>query len=92
MRKPYQDEYDKELEYRNWLRYRESSYEDKADRAASARQSSSVPAPPHAPGEPHSSTIFRKYPEHEAMVRAAERKYFESLRNEDAREEPPSEK
>ncbi|UJD79834.1 hypothetical protein FS595_09035 [Serratia rubidaea] len=68
MGKNYRNDHDSEYEYQQWLKYRESSWEDRSEAVG--------------PVEPlvneATEGLFREYPEHQRMIEKAERDYLES--------------
>lgn len=96
----YDDEYDREGDYKNWSYYRESAYEDRAEKAESINQPSkqtvdgegvSFPVVPSIGPLPviKERSVFSSYPKHAAMVRAAEEKFFSARKKTDEDENTP---
>ncbi len=88
------DDFEREDDYRSWLYYRESSHEERELQRKQARsnekQTSNNPEPVIPPVDWPVSDVFRDYPEHQARVAAAEKKYFESRKAPNAEDESDS--
>ncbi|HAW7858572.1 TPA: hypothetical protein JLM62_001417 [Escherichia coli] len=80
----YFDDYEREADYQNWLYYRESSHEERESKSQYARSheepKENVAKPVAQQAEWTAVDVFRDYPEHQAKIAAAEKKYFESKR------------
>ncbi|CAE1145022.1 hypothetical protein [Serratia sp. Tan611] len=60
-----------EYEYQQWLKYRESSWEERSE-----------PVEPIDPPVNESTEgVFREYPKHQEMIEKAERDYLESKKD-----------
>ncbi|MGY0264588.1 hypothetical protein [Citrobacter freundii] len=85
MGKYYDDDYEREADYQNWLYYRESSHEERESKSPYVRahegmkESRSEPVIQQV--EWSVVDVFRDYPEHQALIAAAEKKYFESRKD-----------
>ena len=81
----YFDDYEREADYQNWLYYRESSHEERESQCqyvhSRKEQTESVPKPSVLQAEWPVVDVFSAYPEHKALVEAAEQKYFNSREN-----------
>ena len=88
------DDFEREDDYQSWLYYRESSHEERELRRKQARsnekQTSNILEPVIPPVDWPVADVFRDYPEHQARVAAAEKKYFESRKAPDAEDESDS--
>lgn len=86
----YFDDYDREADYQNWLYYRESSHEERESQSQYERsredQKKSVSKTEVSQAEWPVVDVFSAYPEHKALVEAAEQEYYKSRGN--ARTEP----
>lgn len=81
----YFDDYEREADYQNWLYYRESSYEERESKSqyvcTHEQRKESSPKPELLQAEWPVVDVFSNYPEHKALVEAAEQKYFNSRDN-----------
>lgn len=81
----YFDDYEQEADYQNWLYYRESSHEERESQSQYLRSreepKDSVPQKEVLEAEWPVVDVFSDYPEHKALVEAAEQKYFNSRDN-----------
>lgn len=81
----YNDDFEKEENYQHWLYYRESSHEERE----LLRKQSHLDEKPDSnnlqetqqPIERPDVNVFRDYPEHQAMIAAAEKKYRDKQEN-----------
>lgn len=78
----YFDDYEREADYQNWLYYRESSHEERESKSHYISQDEaeveSRPKLVVTKIEWPAVDVFRDFPEHQALITAAEKKYFES--------------
>ncbi|MEQ5540520.1 hypothetical protein [Escherichia coli] len=76
----YYDDYEKEADYQSWVYYRESSHEDRQSLRDHIQSGEKRPEnlSEAEPQQSHAVNVFRDYPEHQALIAAAEKKYFES--------------
>lgn len=79
----YYDDYEQEADYQSWVYYRESSHEDRQSLCDHIRpcEKRSENLSETEPQQSHVINVFRDYPEHQALIVAAEKKYFESKGN-----------
>ncbi|QLX27408.1 hypothetical protein HV271_22555 [Citrobacter freundii] len=79
----YFDDYEREADYQSWVYYRESSHEDRESLRDHIQlgEKRSENVSEAEPQQSHVVNVFRDYPEHQALIIAAEKKYFESKRN-----------
>lgn len=81
----YFDDYEREADYQNWLYYRESSHEERESQSLYVRPreepKESVPKAEVVQAEWPVVDLFSNYPEHKALIEAAEQKYFNSRDN-----------
>ncbi|MGP1085930.1 hypothetical protein ACJ8LB_21840 [Serratia sp. CY58181] len=72
MGRDYKDESERESDYRQWLKYRESSWEERNGQQHEEHQQ-----------ESRGNGVFRQFPNHQKLIEKAEREYFDSLKKED---------
>lgn len=76
----YYDDYEREADYQSWVYYRESSHEDRESRREHVQpvEKRTEKVLEAEQQQSQSVNVFRDYPEHQTLIAAAEKKYFES--------------